>query len=307
MIKIFECIFKELGHKYINLEEGYKLFIKDNKEKLDIHIDKNLVKIDLDKVSFINKDNIELYEEIFKNKNLGKKDNIMVDSKLSINLDNVLFFKSILNKQYNFIIELDILSLEQIVYIKKELVPILYDVMCLDGLNYEREMEKNTSIIILINEDKIDNINNMKNYISYLEEDPYYFRKYVLTYTNNDYKLLNEIIERDENRSLVNVLNNIIKDVDIFKEFKTKDNKNIYDIVSKIFIKIPFFNIPKIESDNLIELESLESKIKEELVKNDIIVDEKCKITPELLDYMSEVNTSTYDLKNIYEVINLYE
>lgn len=101
--------------------------------------------------------------------------------------------------------------------------------------------EKNTTLIFLIEKDDINS--NVNKEISDIEEDPYFFKKHVIQYSNEEKKLLNEnIIESDPIKSIENVLYNKER----FLKFCSNDDDQLYSIVAKLYAKLPFLTIREI-------------------------------------------------------------
>jgi len=93
-----------------------------------------------------------------------------------------------------------------------------------------------------------------------IEEDPYYFKKYVLYYSEEEVNLLGN--------KKYNDLKEIILDRDLFKTYK--DNPNYpskYSFSARFFIKIPFLNVPVNEK----EMPGLEVMLKERLLKDRLV------------------------------------
>lgn len=118
-------------------------------------------------------------------------------------------------------------------------------------------VDKNTSLLILTGKENIDNDEDEEFYrgLFDIEEDPYFFKKYVLYYTTQQKQLINELIATD---NIVDTLNTLIINKNLFKNFKDEldtREKSLYDILTKIYIKIPFMklNIDKESVPNLRE------------------------------------------------------
>lgn len=126
----------------------------------------------------------------------------------------------------------------------------------------DRELEKNTTYLICFKNDKLPLSSINYKQILEIEEDSYYFRKLVLPYTQNQLTKLNG----------TNEFSNIIKDIDKFEKFK-KDCKeknlseSLYEIVSQLYIKLPFFKLPTISERKNIILEEYRSSLDEEELK----------------------------------------
>lgn len=126
----------------------------------------------------------------------------------------------------------------------------------------DRELEKNTTYLICFKSEQLPLSSRDYKKILEIEEDSYYFRKLVLPYTQNQLTKLNGTDD----------FSNIIKDIDKFEEFK-KDCKeknlsgSLYEVVSQLYIKLPFFKLPTISERKNIILEEYRNSLNEEELK----------------------------------------
>lgn len=129
-------------------------------------------------------------------------------------------------------------------------------------------IDKNLSMIILLKSDGESDDKGIQKIISEIEEDPYYFKKNVLTYTEEQEKKLTFL---DLNKSIVNEIENYVGNKQKFYEFKNNSantlelNSNLYSLISKIFIKLPFLSVP-IKKERL---SNLSDKIREQINDKD--------------------------------------
>ncbi|WP_027340826.1 ABC-three component system middle component 1 [Halonatronum saccharophilum] len=130
---------------------------------------------------------------------------------------------------------------------------------------YEKEMQKNTSLIICLKEKKLTLDRDKKKSIYEVEEDLYNFKKYVLVYTERQIQDFesNYITYKPREIKLIKHLQNILNNSKSFKQFKFNlEEDTFYNLITKLFIKLPFLNLKTLKSATL---ENLEQKIKEEL------------------------------------------
>jgi len=112
--------------------------------------------------------------------------------------------------------------------------------------NYDHQMDKNLSMVICAKRDNLVTNQATSKKIYQVEEDPYVFKKYVLTYTDEQVKLLQDSIPSITNT--MDSLYNFLNDHEAFLDFKNNPYKeDIYNLVSKLFIKLPFLNLKYIE------------------------------------------------------------
>jgi hypothetical protein len=100
---------------------------------------------------------------------------------------------------------------------------------------------KNTDLIIVVKFHLLDDFRSFEQKIFSLEEDAFFFKKYVLYYTDTEEGFLTGKHLRD--------LNEVILDKELFKQYKASPNMpSLYGIAAKIFIKFPFIELPVSES-----------------------------------------------------------
>lgn len=106
---------------------------------------------------------------------------------------------------------------------------------------------KNCDLICLLYNDSLDFSEKSSDLLS-IEEDPYYYKKYVLYYDRAEKNILNNI-------EFIDILN-IIKDMEQFEFYKSDpDATSLYSLATKIFIKLPFLRLPYQEKE-LVPLET---------------------------------------------------
>lgn len=106
---------------------------------------------------------------------------------------------------------------------------------------YIPDMDKNTSLIYCvkkdINSDKLDKL-KVK-----IEDDPFYFKKYVFAYNESQADELKKICKQ-RGQSASELIQAYILDTENFNKFKKNgDNEKIYQLVSELLIKIPIIPI----------------------------------------------------------------
>ena len=109
------------------------------------------------------------------------------------------------------------------------------------SLKSEHEnIKKNTSLFILV---EVDNLKEafedekLQRSILLIEEDYYYFRKFILLYTQNG---LSDLRDKETNEMLYTYLNANINIFEIDMFFSES-----YFIAMEIGVKLPFFTLPK--------------------------------------------------------------
>lgn len=100
-------------------------------------------------------------------------------------------------------------------------------------------IEKNSSLIVLVKCSSIEAIEDLQNQILLFEEDQYFFKKYVILYTDASVSGLNA-------NPLVPELRMKINDKTNFNRFAREGFKSEiaeYLVVMQLFIKLPFLNL----------------------------------------------------------------
>lgn len=140
---------------------------------------------------------------------------------------------------------------------------------------YVPDMDKNTSLVYCVESDiRSDKMDRLKVKI---EDDPFYFKKYVFTYSDaeaNEFKKLC----KQYGKSSSEFIQTYILDADNFNKFKKNaDNEKIYRLVSELLVKIPIIPISfktqgeiKSVSDYMLEIQKCNS---DEIEKLDRIIE----------------------------------
>ena len=120
---------------------------------------------------------------------------------------------------------------------------------------YTAEMDKNTSLILCVAKDiKLKSYDSLEKMVLQTEENPYFFKKYVLTY---DEEVVQEVFGEvlrtyNESSSITKYIDDIVTDPDKFKNFKINaDNNEDYLLLSKMIMKVPIMPV-KVPDNNSI-------------------------------------------------------
>ncbi|TCK82909.1 ABC-three component system middle component 1 [Albibacterium bauzanense] len=100
-------------------------------------------------------------------------------------------------------------------------------------------IEKNSSLIVLVNCSNIDAIGDLQQQILLIEEDQYFFKKYVILYTEASISGLTAT-------PLIPELRTKVKDNTTFNVFARKGYQSDiaeYLVIMQLFIKLPFLNL----------------------------------------------------------------
>lgn len=103
------------------------------------------------------------------------------------------------------------------------------------------EIDKNLSLVILIKLNDIDRINAAKSAIIKVEENPYYFKKYVLHYADTEYE---QIKTQQGEKTVLEFLTQQIVSADCFKTYKNEYRATIWQsLVYRLALKLPFLPV----------------------------------------------------------------
>ena len=161
-------------------------------------------------------------------------------------------------------------------------------------IGYDERMDKNLSLLVCLRNDNEISSTGLQKKIFEIEEDPYFFKKYVFTYNDVQREILSDYFNSPDTHSR-RLLNNIVNDNELFISFKKNPNdnsNNLYSLCSKLLIKLPFIVFERDEK----EIEDLSEKIKGKLQ------DES------LLEYSNgwlnvRENNDGYNINDILEVL----
>lgn len=97
--------------------------------------------------------------------------------------------------------------------------------------------KKNCDLICIHKLDQLAEFKQCEEQIFAIEEDPHFFKKYILYYSDTEEKTLDNKSYKD--------IKNIISDKKQFNEYKDQPIvATQYSVAAKIFIKLPFLDLP---------------------------------------------------------------
>ena len=123
---------------------------------------------------------------------------------------------------------------------------------------FKDDLKKNSYLLVMV-ENSIANKYQRKFFIN-IEEDPFFFKKYVLRYNENDLKLL---IEKTLSTDLIYSLGQLAVSSDVFNNFSEGSAKGdgYENLLYQVYIKIPALKLPTTSRD----IESLTGEIQKAL------------------------------------------
>lgn len=103
---------------------------------------------------------------------------------------------------------------------------------------YQPDYDKNTSLIFCteITTGKSDFYNKQID----IEDNPYYFKKYVFCYTPDQESKFQQLKKSSSNENYLDFIRDYVADIDLYSEFKRNPaNQEMYSLISNLMIKIP--------------------------------------------------------------------
>lgn len=233
---------------------------------------------------------INILKNIFTNKGYGVQDAFQ-------DMNQVGFIGSTIKpdrRDYYFLLDVSISTIKDnsIDNIIDEMIKKYWNINLLKNYGVESDYKKNTSLLLLVKVDSVSDEYSLSNKIYDIEESPYFFKRYVILYTDEQRDLIKDIN--------INDYLDVLSDKENFRIYKKNrkgeetinkkldDDVLLYDIISKLYIKIPFFVYDFNEND---KLPILAERINEAL-------DDKQK---EILNILIDTDLES---KNYYESFN---
>lgn len=162
------------------------------------------------------------------------------------------------------------------------------------------QIDKNTSAIYLVKFSEINMLAKYRNLIYSIEESPNYFKRYILPYTEKQVVGLNKVLSDYKDRNIVEILTDLADDEENYYSLMNAKNSNsIYELVIRLFSKVPFLQYKfRAKSDEI----SLEKMVNDALDDNLKIYDQaiiKNKIDIEELISQEEDDISEKEVDKI--------
>ena len=136
---------------------------------------------------------------------------------------------------------------------------------------HESDMDKNTTLVITSSRPDTESLNSDAKVK--IEDDPYYFKKYVFSYTSASERLATSFLEHKKTEcanefSYVNEVLNYLMNAEEFGKYKdTKDELSTYSYFVELATKIPAFPLNIRNSE---EIKSVSEFLSEQLDGKDI-------------------------------------
>jgi len=145
------------------------------------------------------------------------------------------------------------------------------------------QIDKNTSAIYLVKFSEINMLAKYRNLIYSIEESPNYFKRYILPYTEKQVVGLNKVLSDYKDRNIVEILTDLADDEENYYSLMNAKNSNsIYELVIRLFSKVPFLQYKFRAKSDEISLEkmvndALDDNLKiyyQAIIKNKIDIEE---------------------------------
>ena len=205
------------------------------------------------------------------------------------------YFKE--NQQYHIVVEYSVEEFKDFFDSTKtdSIISFFYD-----RKKESDDIQKNSSIIICV---KVDNLKKefreLNNQIMKIEEDEYFFKKYVILYTENSVR---DLKTKD---NIVATLQDRLSNITNFDQFQENNFFNDeYFLVVQLFVKLPFLTIEKSDSD----FQSIEEKLLKAILADSnqnlnkkLLSEDKDKLDKLLDSFLSEDENS--DINNFLKTL----
>ncbi|RBQ28758.1 ABC-three component system middle component 1 [Aliarcobacter vitoriensis] len=157
--------------------------------------------------------------------------------------------------------------------------------------------EKNSSLIIFV---KLDNLETeydlIENQILAIEEDEYFFRKYVIAYKE-------DMIEKLPNENIRNFINEVVTNGNIDNFRVEKFQNKLYFLALQLFVKLPFLKyVPKYNNFKSIQ-SILDNKLDDSLKEVNQLFDDLDLMNDEEEKLFLSQDTKDDDLFKVYQGI----
>lgn len=206
----------------------------------------------------------ELIGKIFENNNfelIGKFDNIDFYNNQDYTSFYLVNYIDLTNtSKEEHIEELNYLENFYIGREKKEsLKKLLYD--SIEDDDDKKALDKNLSAVYVIEVDDSKKFYDDRNLIYDIEESPYFFKRYILAYTQIQ---ANDLVDKMGKNGISfdkisdEDLSKLVDDFDEYKNLMKNKGDGYYELLVRLFCKLPFLNYT---TSNEISIDSLEKKI----------------------------------------------
>ena len=164
------------------------------------------------------------------------------------------------------------------------------------------QIDKNTSAIYLVEFSEINMLSKYRNLIYSIEESPDYFKRYILPYTEKQVAGLKNVLVDYSDKNIIEILSQLADvEENYFSLMNGANNNSVYELVIRLFSKIPFLQYRfKATSDDISLEKIVKNFLTDDLVEYDEVIKENRITLEEFIslekDYITE--------KEIDKIIN---
>jgi hypothetical protein len=184
----------------------------------------------------------------------------------------------------------------------EELLENVWNAEFVNEYDINPDFKKNSSLLILLEIESLEQEDFIRNSIYDIEESALYFKRYIITYTNK--QVLQLIKDINDDGNIIEFMDNLIKSPTLFDNYKkNRIAETVYNLVAKLYIKIPFLQY-KVEEISISSLkETINSELKSQgldVVTNDIIT-KNCFETGDYSCLLSPIDVDDDEIKEKLE------
>lgn len=150
---------------------------------------------------------------------------------------------------------------------KESLKKLLYD--SIEEDDDKKALDKNLSAVYIIEVDDSKKFYDDRNLIYDIEESPYFFKRYILAYTQIQ---ANDLVDKMNKNGISfdkisdEDLSKLVDDFDEYKKLMKNEGEGYYELLVRLFCKLPFLNFT---TNNKISIDSLEKNIEGSIEVNE--------------------------------------
>lgn len=166
------------------------------------------------------------------------------------------------------------------------------------------QLDKNISAIYLVKLSETNVLAKYRHLIYSIEESPNYFKRYILPYTEKQAMELKDVISDYSDKNIIELLSDLVDEEEgYYALMNGKNHNSVYELVVRLFAKIPFLQYKFKTTTNDM---SLEKMINDALEDNLIKYDEAIRENRTKVEELIEIEKEDIWEKEIDEIFNEY-
>lgn len=131
-----------------------------------------------------------------------------------------------------------------------------------DSLKELASFSKNTDLIIFLRLENLAEFKKIEKEVFEIEEDAFFFKKYVLYFMGQEFDLIKGMSFEE--------MKGVLSNSQAFSEYKKNPlNPSLYSFVARIFIKLPFLEMPKTKQEIIpinLQVQNLVNELDSDLI-----------------------------------------